>query len=302
MPVSSIADVVAAFEEGRFFMSRQVRKLPSASWTNGYWFDTTMATGFPLPSYYASTPLAFAAMSRSTHGGWDHGGDVAPRAKYLKRLAFTYAGFSADLLVTDVLGYYPFVDEAAPGEEQICDNTNARPARFGDGKGVRAYIVSVAPSALAVGNTITLTYTNSDGVAGRTSTLNMLTASAAAVNGALPYGPAPAGTSPSTPFFPLQQGDLGVRQIDSVRIDGPGDTGLLTVVLCRPIARGPSLPNIAAEVVPRVHAEHDFLRTYATLPKIDDDAFLSCLLWHYHSSSSKTNLAALNVEFDVIWR
>lgn len=298
MAVSSVRDIVACYEAGRFRMGQPVRKAMSVAWTNGYWVDTTMFAGQPGPQYYASAPLAFAPMTRATHGGWDHGPDVAPETKYLKRMDMSYIGFSASGVIVDVLGYVPFVDESAVGEEQIVDNSTPKATRHGSGVGVRLYIVSVAPSSLVAGNTVTVTYTNSNGVSGRT-TGPVVIQDAQAANGALLN----AGLAfHKGPFVPLQQGDVGVREIESIRVDGPGDVGLLTVVLCRPVCNLPCHPGISqSELVQRAPAETDFMRTVSVLPKIDDDAFLSCILQHTITGSTSSNLGALYFNFDVIW-
>jgi len=296
--VSSVREVVSAFDAGRFRMAQHVRKAMSVSWTNGYWADTTMFAGQPGPQYYASAPLVFAPMSRSTHGGWDHGPIVSPLKKYLKRIDMTYLGFSASGLILDVLGYVPFVDESAVGEEQVVDNSPSKTDRHGTGSGVRLYLVSVAPSSLVAGNTVTVTYKNSAGVSGRTTGAvviqNTQVANGALLNAGL--------AAHQGPFLPLQQGDDGVMEIESIRVDGPGDVGLFTVVMCRVLCNLPCYPGLAnGDTVPRSAAESDFIRTVAVLPKIDDDAYLTCIMQHTLTGSTTTSLAALYFNFDVIW-
>ena len=298
MAVSSVRDVVACFDAGQFRMAQPVRKAMAISWTNGYWADTTMFAGQPGPQYYASAPLVFAPMARSTHGGWDHGPNVAPLKKHLKRIDMTYLGFSASGFITDVLGYVPFVDESAVGEEQVVDNSQVKAPRHGTGTGVRLYLVSVAPSSLVAGNTVTVTYTNSDGVAGR-STGPVVIQNTQVANGALLNA---GQASHQGPFLPLQSGDAGVREIESIRVDGPGDVGLFTVVMARVLCNLPCYPGVAgADTAVRCAAETDFLRTVAVLPLIEDDAYLSCLMQHFNTSSASTSLAALYFNFDVIW-
>lgn len=299
MAVSSVRDVIAAFDEGRFRLGQQVRKVTAASWTNGHWFDSTMFAGQPLPSYYASAPLAFAPMSRSTHGGWDHGDNVAPATKHIKRVAMLYLSTSFGGQLVDVLGYYPFVDEGTVGEEQVCDNTLALTDRHGSGDGVRAYAVAVAPSGLVAGHTITLTYTNSDGVTGRVSpSVPLAAVAAAAVNGCIVSG----GLG-RPPFFPLQGSDRGIQRIESIRVDGPGDVGLFTVVLCRPICLLPPSPGLTnGDLAPRCYVESDFLRGPARLPVIADDAFVTALGLNYNSGSTTNSLGTLFFDFDVFWR
>lgn len=298
MAVSSVRDVVACFDAGQFRMAQPVRKAMAISWTNGYWADTTMFAGQPGPQYYASAPLVFAPMARSTHGGWDHGPNVAPLKKHLKRIDMTYLGFSASGFITDVLGYVPFVDESAVGEEQVVDNSTPKAPRHGTGVGVRLYLVSVAPSSLVAGNTVTVTYTNSEGVSGRT-TGPCVIQNAQAANGALLNAGL---ANHRVPFLPLQHGDVGVREIESIRVDGPGDVGLFTVVMARVLCNLPSHPGLQnGDVVPRAPTETDFLRTVAVLPTIDDDAYMTCVIQSLITGTTTVTLSALYFNFDVIW-
>jgi hypothetical protein len=70
------------------------------------------------------------------------------------------------------------------------------------------------------------------------------------------------------PFLPLQTGDTGVRSVQSVTIGGIGDVGLFALVLVKPLA-SISLYEITAA------SETDFLLDAATMPVIEDDAYLN---------------------------
>lgn len=295
MAASSIRDVVEAFEDGRFRLAQPLRKIATSTWSNGLWVDTTMLAGQPLPSYYASAPLTFAPMARSTHGGWDHGPSVAPFTKYIKNVAIFTPAYSSSGFLIDVLGYYPFIDEAIVGEPQNLDNTQTLPRRT-DGNGVRAFAVSVAPSALVAGNTVTITYTNEKGVSGRTSPAVLLQ-NLVNPNGALLSMTTANGFGP---LMPLADGDRGIRSIESVQVDGPGDSGLFTIVLCRPICSLP--PNVGDGIVHSAsYVEHDYLRTSPVLPVIDDDSFLSVIFGLYRSNSATISLVNFYATLDVFW-
>ena len=304
MAVSSIRDAVLAHDAGQFSIGPFARKLSgSPPWVSGIWADTTMWSGQPAASYYASAPLAFAPMSKSTHGGWDHGHSVAPKTKYLSRLANLLLYFSHSGILVDVLGYYPFCDEAAVDEWQDCDNTTPRTVRHGDGVGVKAHLVGVAPSSLVIGNRVTLRYTNSDGVAGRLTKPALLQYSVSGNSAIMNAGTTHASGAFTTigPFLPLQQGDVGIQSVEAVLVEGPGDTGLFTVVLTRPIVNlHPSPGLINGEALPRTHTEHNFLRTLPKLPIIPDDAFMSCLLLPA-STSTHNSVGNLHVDFDTFW-
>lgn len=299
MVVRRLRDVIEAHRLGQVGVG-QVRKTPSSSWVNGRWVDFTPFGGQPQASFYASTPLTFAPMARSTHGGWDHGPPVAPATKYLKRVCVQYFAQSLCGYMIDILGYYPFWEPSSPGEDVALDNTIAKAPRHGNGEGVRAYILSVGANNLNPGNTLTITYTNSDGVPGRTASAAMQAQLSA--NGCI-MNSTPVVGGLTHPFFPLQGNDRGIREVTHVRVDGPGDGGALTVVLCREVCRLPPIVGLGLSEPAAMSApvEHDFLRTTPLLPVIDDDAYLSAVAIVYHSASPLISLSTLFGEFSYFW-
>ena len=92
------------------------------------------------------------------------------------------------------------------------------------------------------------------------------------VNGTILHSMQAGASYPNTgPFLPLQQGDSGVRSVESVTIGGVGDVGLFALVLVKPLA-SISLRGIDAPT------EIDYLTDMAfSLPVIEDDAYLNFL-------------------------
>ena len=232
------------------------RKVPTQTTGAGIWFDLCMSPGNPVPNYYASSPLISVALSQSNNGGLFHGGNVSPKRKFLRKLTImtpTAGAVPLYMLLCDYLLYYPFVDEGEPTQTLI---TSTSLPRYTDGDGVKVMAVVVAGQA---GNqTFDITYTNSAGVSGRTSSI--VTTTTQAVNGTLITGTI-------GPFIPLQQGDKGVRSIESVNFY-TADVGLITLVLIKPLAtltiRGVDAP-----------VEVDYLQNFSTMPRIYDDAYLN---------------------------
>jgi len=163
----------------------------------------------------------------------------------------------------DYIGFYGFIDESVLGE-QFLDNTAPLP-RHADGAGVQLMPVVVAGQT--GGQPFTVSYTNQDGVAGRTTTSVLM--STQFVNGTILCSQNGGATYPHAgPFLPLQTGDTGVRSVQSVTIGGIGDVGLFALVLVKPLA-SISLYEITAA------SETDFLLDAATMPVIEDDAYLN---------------------------
>jgi len=228
-----------------------------------------MAPGNPRPNYYASAPLVAARIAQSTDGGLYHGGAVSPKSKHLRRLTaltVTAGAVPLPMILCDYLLYYPFIDEGTVDEEQVTDNSVAL-SRYTTGDGVMMMAVVVAGHT-GLPARFSVNYTNSAGVAGRTSALVQLgtqtvngTIATSAQATALCYGP----------FIPLQSGDTGVRSVEGVTVTNGGDVGLFTLVLVKPLA-DISLLGIDAAV------EVDFLTDRPSLPRIYDDAYLNFIV------------------------
>ena len=187
------------------------RKTPSQVTTAGLWFDLSMSPGRPVPKYWFDAPPAIAkGIFYSTDGGLEHGGGVSPAEKYLRLttgIATASTALPLTLILCDYLLYYPSIDDSVL-DEQVLDNTVTLP-RYTDGDGVQVIAVSVA--GRTGGARFYFTYTNSDGVSGRTSQICYQNNSAAL--GAL-QGNGQNTNVASSAFIGLQSGDSGVRSID----------------------------------------------------------------------------------------
>lgn len=243
------------------------RKVPAVVTGAGTWFDYSMAPGNPAPQYYAAAPLTAQTLSRSVDGGIQHGGNVSPSQKYLRKMtamAVAAAGVPQRIYVLDYLMFYPFVDMGTADAQAM---TNAQVlTRYTDGAGVQIMAVLVAPHGL-VGDSFFVTYTNQDGTAGRVTPLHTMS-TAISVNGTI-LTTQQSGTGRFGPFLALQDNDTGVRSIESVQCTAGTDVGLFTLVLVKPLAeltvRGIDAPT-----------EKDFfLESGGKLPQVEDDAYIN---------------------------
>jgi hypothetical protein len=237
------------------------RKTPTQVTTAGLWFDMSMSPGNPVPQYYASSPTTSVQMKQSTDGGLYHGATTGT-TKILKSLTIlsnSATGLPMPMILCDYLMYYPFIDEGTT-DTQPLTNTVSLP-RYADGKGVQIMAVSVA--GRTGGQSFYVTYTNSDGVSGRiskTAVQNTSTAIGTIVTSAT------ATLNASGPFIGLQDGDTGVRSIESVTMLG-ADVGLFTLVLVKPLITTQLLEQTAP-------TEESLLIEKSIIPVIEDDAFL----------------------------
>jgi len=266
MGFASLAALSAADEAGQ---TKYVtyRKVPAVVTGAGTWYDYSMAPGNPAPQYYAAAPLTAQTLSRTADGGIQHGGNVAPLTKYLRKatgMAVAAAGVPQWVICCDYLLFYPFVDMGT-ADVQTMTNTQVL-TRYTDGTGVRIMAVLVAPHGLT-GDTFAVTYTNSDGVAGRVTPLHTMN-TVISVNGTL-LTTQQTGEGRNGPFMTLQAGDTGVRSIESVQCTSGTDVGLFTLVLVAPIAEW-MIREITAPT------EKDFVMDAAIkLPVVEDDAYLN---------------------------
>jgi len=261
---ANVKELADAELDGRY-QYRTWRKSPTQVTTIGVWFDLSMSPGNPVPQYYAASPLAAVALARSTDGGLDHGPDPAGFSKYLRKmtvLTTTATALPMPMMVCDYLLFYPFIDEGTT-DEQTLTNSVSLP-RWSDGEGVQIMAVSVA--GRTGGQTFQVSYTNSEGVSGRTT--QTVAQNSVSVNGSIVTSDR-ANAGARGPFIPLQTGDTGVRSIESVTMNG-ADVGLFTLVLVKPVAQL-QLRGIDAPV------EVDYFLDFGQAPTVAADAYLNLL-------------------------
>lgn len=284
MAVQGIKNIVDAEIDGKM-NTYNFRKNPSQVTTAGLWFDLALSPGNPIPKYWFGTPLAATPISQSADGGFFHGANVSPSKKYLRKLTLiptSATGLPMKVMICDYLMYYPLVDDGTT-DPQVMDNTQTLP-RYTDGAGVQVMAVSVA--GRTGGQSFYITYTNQDGVSNRTSATVMQNSSAAL---GVVVTSATATNANTCLFIPLQEGDTGVRSIESVTMLG-ADVGLFSLVLVKPLATSAIL-ELTAPV------EKDFLIESGNLPEIKDDAYLNLVCIPNGSLSGVGILA----DMKVVW-
>jgi len=226
-----------------------------------------MSPGRPVPKYWFDAPPAIAkTISYSQDGGLEHGGGVSPSEKYLRLttgIATASTALPLTMILCDYLLYYPSIDDSNL-DPQPMDNTVTLP-RYSDGEGVQAIAVSVA--GRTGGASFYFTYTNQDGVSGRTS--QTVVENSAAALGTIVTSSTATLNGSGNPFIGLQDGDTGIRSIDSVQMLS-ADVGLFTLILVKPLGT-----SVIREITAPV--EKDYFMESGVIPRIYDDAYLSFL-------------------------
>lgn len=285
----AIANVKAVVESDTLYGRRRSYhyvKNANQITTQGLWYDLTGSAGNPrAKQWFDAAPLTAAQVKQSTDGGIYHGQAVTPDTKYLRFLRVACSSATPlpmPLILCDYLLYYPTVEDGTT-DPQVMDNTVALP-RYTTGAGVQMMAVTI--SSRTGGQTFSVTYTNQDGTTGRVTPL--VIQNAAAAPGTLTTT-ALTTDGNTSPFIPLQEGDTGVRAVESVTMTSP-DTGFFAIVLVRPLAsimlRGNDAPH-----------DKDFLISESWMPQIQDDAYLSLLCLPNGSLSG----VAVRGTLDCIW-
>lgn len=263
MTIYGFKEIADAERDGFTFLSGW-RKQPTQTTAAGIWFDLSMSPGNPVPNYYIGPSGVFTPLRQSTDGGIPHGGAVAPKRKFLRTLEVQCATATAapmQMRVLDYLGFYPFIDESVT-DEQFLTNATSVP-RYPDGRGVQ--IMPVVVAGHIGGGTFFVRYTNQDGVSGRQTPQHIM--GTQIVNGTI-ITSGGAVTNSRAPFMALQEGDSGVRTIDSVVFEGTGDIGLISLVLVKQLGE----TYIRETTAPH---ERDFSMDMGSMPIIEDDAYLN---------------------------
>ena len=162
--------------------------------------------------------------------------------------------------------------------------------RYTSGAGVQAFMwnTNATPMGAATPN-LSIGYTNAAQTGSRATPTVLPVGKTAAANGLIPYSGTGAGKY--GPFIPMQAGDTGVAQVDSVTIATSYVSGELSVGLCKPLITMP-MTTIG------VASERDFLNQLPSLPRIYDGAALYWLL--YNGANTPTNSAFFR-HIDVAW-
>lgn len=221
--------------------------------------DTIMGTG---------TNLAFQALTDTTANatGIPHGGNVGGYKVLLNAAAQTAAATTAPcvLMLVDLLGFYNITSVTTTGAQTL-NNTVTLP-RYTNGAGVQAFITPSTVMGAATPN-ITLGYTNSAGTAGRATPATLPIGNSAAAVTSIVYSGTGAGKY--GPFMPQAAGDAGIRSVQSINLSASYVSGVLNLVLCKPLI---TLPLTTLGVT----AERDLVNQLASMPKVYDGA---CLAW-----------------------
>lgn len=256
---------------GKFYRADwQKSTFATTAQTAGLWYSLQRGGGNPAADTILGTGTnrAFQALSDTvaTAGGIRHGDDVGGFKHLLNAAAQTAAATTAPcvLMLVDLLGFYPITTVTTTGAQTL-NNTVTLP-RYTDGAGVQAFLTPSTAMGAATPN-LSIGYTNSSGVAGKATPATLPIGNSAAAVTSIVYSGTGAGKF--GPFMPLAAGDAGIRSVQSVTLSASYVSGVLNLVLAKPLL---TLPITTLGVT----AERDLVNQFMAMPKIYDGA---CLAW-----------------------
>lgn len=226
------------------------------------WLDASMGAGTPKYNAYVGSQGEATAIFGSRNNGIYVGPAIdAGKKRYLHSVQMICAIANlapSTWMLLDYLLCYPLIDGDST-DPQIMVQADAIP-RYDSGQ---VMIVCTTPAAADA--QATMIYTNQDGVAGRSTTINLRFQ----VNvGHIFSGPNTA-VAPLTPFVALQSGDTGVKLIESITLATPLG-GFVAAVIVRPITTW-TIPDNA------IFCEVNLFKDKAVLPEIRDGAYLNLI-------------------------
>jgi len=281
---------------GKFYRSDwQKSTFATTTQTAGMWYSIFRGGGNPAADTIlgTGTNLAFQALTDATANatGIPHGGNVGGGTGFkhlLSAAAQTAATQTAPcvLMLVDLLGFYPITSVTTTGAQTL-NNTVTLP-RYTDGAGVQAFITP--STVMGAGTpTITLTYTNSAGTGSRATPATLPIGNTAAPVTQIVYSGT--GNGKFGPFIPLAAGDAGIRSVQSISLSATYTSGVLNLVLCKPLL---TLPITTVGVT----AERDLVNQFMSMPKVYDGA---CLAWLMLAGNATPVASPLSGHLEFGW-
>lgn len=222
------------------------------------------SSGIPKYNAFAGGALEATSLVGAGNAGIFTGPVLSGSTKHLLRWQIRCSGTNSApmrVLLSDYLLFYALID-ADSTDQQDMINAVTLP-RYETGDGVRIVLIATAPMTATANCTIT--YTNSEGVSGRSVSFDVIPAAAIGVcaTGAGTGGAVGA----VTPFVNLADGDRGVRSIDTITFAAAAG-GFICACLVKPIA------EISISEI-NVPAEKMFGFETQMLPEIKEGAYLN---------------------------
>lgn len=275
MAFKGLSQVANAFESSGEFHYSFIYKPSIPSPPAGRVTDSSMSSGVPRYNAYVGVQLESTQLLGGGNNGIYSGESTSGlKQKKLLNMGLRMNTATAPAVATlcDYLMFYPLVDLDSV-DLQVMANTVSLP-RYESGEGVQMFIVCSVQTTANVSATIE--YTDSDGNLKTTTTQIMTGTTGLLVNGG--------GVASTMQFINLANGSRGVRSVESIQLLGAAG-GFGHLVLAKPLTQ-------LSIYEQNTHSEISHIADKATLPKIENGAFLNILL-----RTNATGTTSLQGEF-----
>jgi hypothetical protein len=220
-----------------------------------------------------------------------HGGDVSTDVKHILN-ASVYSGSATSApavwMLIDQLACYTIFPATTVGSQSFTGQ--AAWPRYADGKGVQAYLATQIVAGAGT-PTVQLGYTNTVPTSGRLTpgVPALPTLVATSTQASIPYSGTGAGKY--GPFLPLQGGDQGIKQVDTINFSATMTSGCVVLVICKPLL---VIPITTVGVA----GERDLVNQIPSMPRIYDGA---CLQWIYMAGAAIPQNSSYQGHLDFAW-
>ena len=285
----NVRAVAASLEDdGRNWMGFIYKSSGPTGFGAGRWGDMSMGAGTPKYNAYVGSQATATALTGAGNDGIYLGpvpSDGGSKRLHQASLVSSVATLApSSWILQDYLMFYPLIDGDSTDQQDMI-NTTTLP-RYADGEGVKMMIVCTTPASADAA--VTISYTNSDGVVGRTVTAFV---SFTTVTGCImSTGGNSSSTNARSPYLPLADGDRGFRSVEAVTLAGAVG-GFFALVLVRPITTMVLPENLVA-------CETIELMQKARLPEIEPGAFLNFI---YCPGGAASNAFPLQGMSQTVW-
>ena len=285
MTITSYDALISAMTTGQTSRFDFQKITGAGAYTAGRWYEFTSLAGSPVANAFTGTALNWQVCNGSSAFGMYNGGDVSPSKKHLVNISAVTAagtGVPSQLMLVDLQGYYPGISM----NSAVAQNLVGSPAmRYTHG--VRASLAITTASG-ATAHNLSMSYTNSDAVAGRSLPVTV-SCTASAIVGHITH----AGVAANNygPYLPLASGDKGISSVQSVTLSAASGSGAAALMLYKPLA---TIPLTTTSVA----SERDLVNQLPSLPEIKDDA---CLVWLYFAGAATAAASNFVGHTEFVW-
>ncbi len=275
------------------------QKTTPAAGLAGHWQHVMGGVGSIPAATFSGAEATFVATDNTwSEGAIPIGDQTDPITKHIMSMGVSLvaaAGAPWFILPIDLVGYAKLTttNVSTTGAKTITMTpiaaTAAKVDRYPNGEGLRMFVASYAAMG-ANAPTMQVTYTNSAGTTGRTTTAGIVSTASATSGVLLNSGNA---ANKVGPFLNLAAGDTGVKDIESLTWGGTAHaSGSVFVGLCKPLCMPIPVPATG------LYNMVDFVNTLPSLPRLRNGANVQFLIF---ATGATTSGATLYANFDYGW-